>query len=103
LFRRSRFHELIERQLALFVEDNAALIVDVEEADRAQREAPAGEAEARYETYADLVETGTEILAELRDTFASTLDDDARAAYEREFNRAVVRRLPRFALEIDSL
>ena len=93
---------MIERQLAVFVEDNAAFLEDVEEADRVQREAPADEAEARYETYADLVETGTEVLAELRDAFASTLDHETREGYEHEFNRAVVKRLPRFGLEIDS-
>lgn len=102
MFRRSRFKDAIERQLRVFVEDNAAFLAEVEEADRLQRKAQADEAEARYETYADLVETGTEILAELRDAFASTLDDETREEYEAEFNRAVVKRLPRFGLEIDS-
>jgi hypothetical protein len=48
----------------------------------------------------DLVDTGTEILAQLRDNFASTLDEDAAEEYLATFNRAVVKRLPRFALEI---
>ena len=101
MFRRSRFRDLIERQLALFETENAELVQEVEEADRAQRAAPRDEAEARYETYADLVETATEALAEIRDHFARTLDDDTREEYEAEFNRAVVKRLPRFGLEIE--
>jgi hypothetical protein len=101
LLRRSRFKDVIERQLELFERDHARLIRDTEAADRAQREAPRDEAEERFGDYADLVETGTEILAELRDNFAATLGDDARERYEAEFNRAVVKRLPRFGLEID--
>lgn len=102
MFGRSRFKDVIERQLRVFAEDNIAFLAEVEDADRRQRRAPADEAEARYETFADLVETGTEILAELRDTFAATLDEETREEYEAEFNRAVVKRLPRFGPEIDS-
>ena len=101
MFRRSRYRELIERQLAVFAEDNAALLREVEEADRMQREAPRDEAEERFEAYSDLLETGTEILADLRDHFARTLDESAREEYEAEFNRAVRRRLPPFGVEID--
>jgi hypothetical protein len=49
------------------------------------------------------VEFGTETLAEMRDGYAATLDDDAAEEYAEEFNAAVHRRLPRFALEIDEL
>ena len=66
--------------------------------DRAERE----KAEERYGDYQDLVETGTEILADVRDNFARTLDEDTAEEYEAEFNRAVVKRLPRFALEIEN-
>jgi hypothetical protein len=51
----------------------------------------------------DLVETGTEALAELRDSYASTLDEETAEEYEEAFNRAVAKRLPRFALEIEDL
>ena len=50
----------------------------------------------------DLVETGTELLADRRDGFAATLEPDAAEEYERIFNRAVLKRLPRFALEIEN-
>jgi hypothetical protein len=41
------------------------------------------------------------VLADLRDNFASTLDDDAADEYEQAFNRAVLHRFRRFALEIE--
>jgi hypothetical protein len=49
----------------------------------------------------DLVETGTEALADLRWSYAATLDEDASEEYEAAFNRAVKKRLPRFGSEID--
>ena len=49
----------------------------------------------------DLVETATELLADIRDHYASTLEEQAAEEYERAFNRAVLKRLPRFALEIE--
>jgi len=98
---RARFAELVARQLELFLEDNAELVRDCEEAERAYDRAPRDEAEERYGEYVDFVETGTELLADLRDNYAETLDEDAAAEYEATFNRAVLKRLPRFALEIE--
>ena len=99
---RRRFADVIERQLDLFAEEHAGLIHDCEGAERAYDAAPRDEAEERYGDYLDLVETGTELLADLRDNFASTLGEDAAERYVDEFNRAVGRRLPRFALEIEN-
>jgi hypothetical protein len=98
-----RFPELIRRQLDLFERDQAALISDCEEAERAYDASGRDEAEERYSEYLDLVETGTEVLADLRDTFASTMEDEAAEAYEEQFNSAVAARLPRFALEIEDV
>jgi hypothetical protein len=98
-----RFADLIHRQLDLFERDQAALISDCEEAERAYDAAGRDEAEERYSEYLDLVETGTEVLADLRDTFASTMEDEAAEAYEEEFNSTVAARLPRFALEIEDV
>jgi hypothetical protein len=101
MFRR-RFAEVIGRQLDVFVEDNRDLIEDCIAAERAYNRADRDEAEERYGDYVDVVETGTEILADLRDTFAQTLDDETADEYEAAFNRAVAKRLPRFALEIEN-
>ncbi len=58
------------------------------------------EAEELYGDYLDAVETGTEILADMRDNYARALDEPDR--YLAEFNKAVERRLPPFALEIEN-
>jgi hypothetical protein len=96
---RGRFVDLVERQIALFEAENAGLIRDAEAALEAYNRAPRDEAEERFGDY--LVETGTDELAELRDNFASGLDEDAYEEYHEVFNRVVRKRLPRFGLEID--
>ena len=101
MIRRRRFADVIERQLVLFQQENAQLLRDCELAERAYDNSDRDEAEERYGDYMDLVETGTEALAELRDAFASTMDEETAEEYEGAFNRAVAKRLPRFALEIE--
>jgi hypothetical protein len=100
---RDRFADPIRRQLDLFEQEEAALISGCEEAERAYDAAGREEAEERYSEYLDLVETGTELLAGLRDNFASTMNEEAAEAYEQAFNSAVADRLPRFALEIEDV
>ena len=102
IFRRRPFADVISRQLDLFEREHRGLIDDCIAAERAYDRADRAEAEERYGDYIDLVETGTELLADLRDNFAATLDDDAAEEYEDAFNRAVAKRLPRFALEIEN-
>jgi hypothetical protein len=102
VFRRSRFTDVISRQLDLFIREEADLIRECDEAERAYNNAPRDEAEEKYGDYVDVVETGTELLADLRDHFAATLDEETSEVYEEEFNRAVLKRLPRFALEIEN-
>jgi hypothetical protein len=102
VFRRGRFGDVIARQLDLFARDHAELIRDCDEAERAYDRAPREEAEERYGVFVDLVEDGTEALADLRDHFAATLAEGVDEQYEHEFNRAVAKRLPRFALEIEN-
>jgi len=101
MLRRGRFAEVIGRQLDLFVRDNLELLEACDAAERAYDRAERGEGEERFGDYQELVEDGTEILAGLRDNFASTLDDETADEYVDEFNRAVVKRLPRFGLELE--
>ena len=101
LFRRRRFQDLVERQLDLFRRENAGLVREVEAALAAYNRAPADEAEERYERFLDLMDTGRDALAEIRDTYARTLDPEEAEAYADEFNRLVQKRLRRFGLEID--
>jgi hypothetical protein len=100
-FRRRRFVDLVERQLDLFEHENAELVEETEAALRAYDRADRDEAEARYEKYRDLAETGQDELVEIRDTYARTLDEDAAEEYCEVFNRLVRKRLPRFGLELD--
>jgi hypothetical protein len=102
MLRRSRFGDLIARQLDLFVRDHPDVIAEADERLRLYNGADREEAEELYGDYVDAVETGTEILADLRDTYARSLDDAVAERYEAEFNRAVAKRLPRFALEIEN-
>ena len=104
IFRRGapRFGEVIDRQLDLFVQDNQDVIEEARERLEAYNSADRDEAEELYGDYVDAVETGTEILADIRDNFARTLEEDVDDQYQREFNRAVAKRLPPFALEIEN-
>ena len=102
MFRRARFGELIDRQLDLFERDHRFVIEEVNERLEAYNRADRDEAEELYGDYVDAVETGTEILADMRDEFAMTLEEGIDTQYEREFNRAVLKRLPPFALEIEN-
>jgi hypothetical protein len=100
-FRRSRFAGVIERQLDLFEREHRGVIEETEERLEAYNAADRDDAEELYGDYVDAVETGTELLADLRDHFKATLAEGVDEQYEREFNRAVAKRLPRFSLEID--
>lgn len=97
----TRFSDVIGRQLELFEREQAALIEDCDTAELKYDQAGRDDAEERYADYLDLVETGTEELADMRDNFASAMDEESAEEYEAEFNRAVAQRLPRFALEIE--
>jgi isocitrate dehydrogenase kinase/phosphatase len=100
MFRRKRFAEVIDTQLDLFTRDNRDVIDEVAQRLKAYDRAGREQAEELYGDYIDAVETGTEILADLRDHYARTLED--ADAYCIEFNRAVAKRLPTFALEIEN-
>src|SRR3954467_5719393 len=99
--RRVRFVDLIDRQLDLFEREQRGLIEDCIAAERSYNKAERGEAEERYGDYVDLVETATEVLADLRDNFASTLEEATPQEHEAPFNHARLKRFRRFALEIE--
>jgi isocitrate dehydrogenase kinase/phosphatase len=100
IFRRRRFADVIARQLELFERDHADVIAEAQERLDAYNRADRDEAEELYGDYIDAVETGTEILADMRWEYIRTLDEEAAEEYEAEFNRAVTKRLPPFGLEI---
>jgi hypothetical protein len=102
MLRRARFADLIARQLDLFEREHRDVVEEAEQKLDAYNSADRDEAEELYGDYVDAVETGTELLADIRDAYARTLEEGIDEQYEREFNRAVARRLPRFALEIEN-
>ncbi len=100
--RRARFDDVISRQLDLFELDHLDVIEEVVERLEAYNRADRDEAEELYGDYVDAVETGTELLADIRDAYARLLEEGIDEVYEAEFNRAVLKRWPPFALEIEN-
>ena len=99
MLRRARFKEVIDRQLAQFAEYDVEYLHDVDHALERYNKAERDEAEELYGDYRLAIEAATERLAEVRDGYASTMDDSS--VYEREFNRAVSRRWPALGLAIE--
>jgi oligoendopeptidase F len=100
--RRDPFHDVIARQLDLFVEDEADLLEECREKFRIYNSADREDREEAYGDFSDVVEGATETLADMRDRFARTLDEDAAETYEDSFNRAVRKRWPELGLEIEN-
>jgi len=100
--RRSRFDDVITRQLDLFEQDHRYAIEEVQERFEAYSSADRDEAEELFGDYSDAVETATELLADIRDAYSRLLEEGIDERYETEFNRAVLKRWPPFALEIEN-
>ncbi len=100
--RRTPYDKVIAAQLELFVRDNRDVLTDVAERYASYTRADRSEAEELYGDYVDAVETGTEVLADMRDHYARTLDERSADAYIAAFNREVGRKLPEFALELEN-
>lgn len=101
MFRRKRFREVIERQLAFFEEEDSDLLDDVDLALDKYNRADRDEAEELYGDYQLAIEAATDRLAEFRDAYARTLDEDDAEQYAQEFNRGVVDRWRALALTIE--
>jgi hypothetical protein len=99
--RKSRFDDVIQRQLDLFEHEHLDVIEEVVDRMEAYNRAERDEAEELYGDYVDAVETGTELLADIRDNYARMLEEGIDEIYEEDFNRAVLKRWPPFAYEID--
>src|SRR5206468_1845378 len=90
IFGRRRFRDVIERQLRLFVDEHDELLRECEEALARYHAAERDSAEELYGDYVDLVETGTEALADMRDRFAQTLADVWRLFADGQLFRRIV-------------
>ena len=98
-FRRGGFGDLVRRQLDLFAEDDAELVREAEDAERAYDEAERDEAEEAYGDYQLVLEAIADRLGEIRDSYAATLEEDVAAEYERAFVRAARKRYPKLPSE----
>ncbi len=90
---RRRFADLVGRQLDVFADDEAdGLLTEMRETKEAYDRADRGDAEEAYGDYMDVVDAVKDALADMRDGYARTLDDDAAEEYEAAFERAARRR-----------
>jgi hypothetical protein len=101
ILRRGRFHELVQRQLDLFEEDEAELLKEAHEADAAWTSAAAEVTEELYGDYQLVVDAIGERLYEIRESYARPLDDPTAREYRIAFNRAVETRFGRYATFVD--
>jgi hypothetical protein len=97
LRRRDPFAELVERQLALFAEDEAELLAEAVEAEDAWNRAGRDGAEEAYGDYQLVVDAIADRLLDLREGYAASLDDPQADEYRRAFAAAAARRFRRYA------
>ena len=100
MFRRKRFRDVVARQLAFFEQEDADLLEDVDRSLDKYNCADRDEAEELYGDYQLAIEAATDRLAEFRDAYARTLEEDDAEQYVYEFNRSVVDRWRALALTI---
>jgi len=94
MFRRRRFGDLVDRQLALFAGEHADALARIERMRRRELKADEEDATEAFGDYLDEVGWAAEELRELRDAYAGTLEGDAAREYARAYGKAVRRRFP---------
>ncbi len=99
MLRRSRYTKVIDAQLDLFVRDHHDVIEEVRQRLELYNGGDRSDAEELYGDYVDAVETGTAILADMRDHYSASLEEPED--YLSAFNRAVERRLREFSVAIE--
>jgi hypothetical protein len=95
--RRSRFDELVERQLDLFADDDAHLLQEADEAESAWNRVGRDESEEAFADYQLVVDAIADRLLDIRETYRRTLALEAEEEYTVAFTRAATRRFRRYA------
>jgi hypothetical protein len=95
--RRRRFHDLVERQLAVFEADESALLREARAADAAWTSADVEDSEQLYGDYQLFVDSIGERLHDIRETYAASLEDATADEYRASFDRAALKRFGRYA------
>jgi hypothetical protein len=101
--RRSPFHDLVQRQLDLFVEDEASLLEEAAAAEEAWNQVGRDGAEEAYADYQLVVDAIADRLLEIRETYAQTLAGAASVEYAAAFNRAAAKRFRRYTTLLSDL
>jgi hypothetical protein len=102
ILRRGPFSDVISRQLDVFAADNQDVIGEAAQRFSLYGRSDRDDAEELYGDYIDAIETATEVLADMRDDYARNIEEGPDEEYEAAFNRAVAKRWPMFALEIEN-
>jgi hypothetical protein len=97
LRRRNQFDELVERQLALFAEDERELLDEATEAEDVWVRSGRETAEEAYGDYQLVVDAIADRLLDIREAYAATLAPEAADAYRRAFSAVASRRFRRYA------
>jgi hypothetical protein len=93
ILRRAPFREVISRQLDVFAVDEAdGLLAEVAARKAVYDDAERDEAEEAYGDYVDAIDAVKDALAEMRDRFAATLDEEEAEKYAPAFEDAARRR-----------
>src|SRR5690242_6850264 len=100
MFGRSRYAKVVDAQLDVFVSEHQDVIEEARQRFELYNRSDRSDAEELYGDYLDAVETGTEILAGMRDHYSATLESPDE--YISAFNCGVSRRLREFSSEIES-
>lgn len=99
MFGRSRYRPVADAQVDLFTREYAELLDRIADLQAAYDRADRDDAEEAFGDYTDAQALAAEILEEMRDHYARTLDDGDD--YIEAFNRVVKRRFPKIAAELD--
>lgn len=99
--RKRRFAEVVESQLEMFAADHSGDLEEIAGALDGYNRAPAEEAEERYSEYADLVESISDDLDEVRAHYAVTLEEESGAEYMAVFAKKARQRFRHIPLELE--
>lgn len=90
---RSRFGDVVARQLDVFAEDEAdGLLAEVRGAKTRYDGADRYESEELYGDYMDVVDAAKDALVDMRNAYTRTLEPEAAEEYEAAFERAARKR-----------
>src|SRR3990170_4783207 len=101
VLRRGRFDDVGRRQLDPFAAGPAPLLEEAEKADAAWSGATRKESEEFYGEYQLIVDEIGDRLYDIREAYASSLDELTGDEYRAAFSKAAIKRFRRFAAVLE--